>query len=76
MQVQQQQDMQLQPTSQLDASYMQNGQSNVNTSQYPNSNQISSVDQSASNMMMVRSLETRRILNMSGAYKEKNFFKD
>ena len=66
-----QQDMHLQ-----DASFMQNGQStNINTSQY-NSNQISSVDQSASNMMMVRSLETRRILNMSGAYKEKNFFKD
>ena len=69
MQVQQQQqDMHLQPNTSLDASFMQNGQSSMNTSQYPNnSNQISSVDQSASNMMMVRSQETRRILNMSGA---------
>ena len=62
MQVQQPvQDMHLQQTS-VDASFMQNGQSNINNSAPYNNNQMS-VDQSASNMMMVRDY----ILNMSGA---------
>ena len=64
MQVQQPvQDMHLQQNS-LDASFMQNGQSNVNNSAPYNNNQMS-LDQSASNMMMVRIY----ILNMSGAQK-------
>jgi hypothetical protein len=51
-----QQDMHLQQ----DASFMQNGQSNINNSAPYNNNQI---NQSASNMMMVRNY----ILNMSEA---------